>query len=283
MNRMLVLSALTGRGGFGRQVYRRFAGSLAATGFAGDVVILTTAEEMLSRRIWTLHDEIDCLVFSTIPRPGDDRDINCYRYQHFREYLSPRAEDYDYVMLSDARDVVFQRNISQFPFQPGTDLFLAEEEKRIGECGINSGWILDLYGEDCLEALKNRTVLCSGTTIGRTPAMLQYLQLMIEQIDRADARFHERFGFLGGIDQGMHNYLYHTDKFGGLNVRTCHNREGLIYTVGHVAGDDPERAFLDDRARFVNQDGELCYCVHQFDRLGPQVREAFNRQNPYPI
>jgi len=280
---MLILTALTSQGGFGRQIYRNFAGSLDATGFKGDVVFLTTLREIAASKLSTLQDEIDCLKFSPIPGPGDNRDINCYRYRHYYDYLRSRSGDYDYVMLSDSRDVIFQRDISKYPFHPETDLFLAEEEKLIGECGINSGWIFDLYGENWRQALKNKTVLCSGTTIGRPPAMLQYLEIMLEHIERVDEEFHERFGYLGGIDQGIHNYLYHANKLTGLSVKTMHNQDNLFYTIGHVAHDDRDRVFLDEQSKFINQDGKLCYCIHQFDRLDEHIRRAFNQNSPFSV
>jgi hypothetical protein len=280
---MLILSVLTQPGGFDRQVFRTFAGSLDATGFRGDVVMMTTFEEILGGDLSAIQGEIDCLQLAVIPQMRDSRNINCYRYRHFRDYLEPRVDAYDLVMVSDARDVVFQRDISAYPFPSDSQLFLAQEEKLIGECGINSGWIANLYGRQCLKAFEELPVLCSGTTIGTSPAMLQYLERMIEQINEFDEPFRTKFGSLGGIDQGIHNYLYHSGRLHDLDARPMPNGANLVYTVGHVAGDDPERAFLDDQSRFNNQDGELCYCVHQFDRLEPGIREAFNRNSPFRI
>ena len=283
MTRMLILTALTREHGFSRDVYRRFAGSLAATGFDGNITIMTTCEEIRDGELSILQDEIHCLTFSPMPRMEEERDINCYRYRHFYEFLKPRTQDYEYVMLSDSCDVIFQRDISQYPFTPETDLFFAEEEKLIGDCPFNAGWILDLYGPACLSQLKNRTVLCSGTTIGLPQAVLSYLEAIIEQIDAVDEEFHRRFGYLGGIDQGIHNYLHYRNMLPDLKIRTVPNRENMVYTIGHVAHDDWERQFLDAECRFINQQGELCYCIHQFDRLDVQVLEAFNRNSHYAI
>ena len=223
------------------------------------------------------------MTLAIIPQPADDRDINCDRYRHFHRYLAAVADDYDRVMLSDSRDVLFQRDISGYPFDPAADLYFVEEEKRIGDCPINSGWILDLYGPAAQLALENRTVLCSGTTFGRPWAVLAYLDAMVNEIDAVADRFRERFGYLGGIDQGIHNSLYYNDRLPDLNIRTAHNRDNLVYTIGHVAGDDPARQFLDARSRFINQQGSLCYCIHQFDRLAQGVRRAFSQASRYGI
>jgi len=283
MNRMLVLAALTSATGFAKDTYRRFAGSLAATGFDGNVVIFTTAREIADGGLLELQDEIDCLTLSPIAEMADPGDINCHRYRHFRDYLTVRVQDFDRVMLSDARDVIFQRDISRYPFAPDADLFLAEEEKLIGDCPINSGWILDLYGPEHLDEVRRQPVLCSGTTLGSAAAMVHYLDAMVEQVDRFDEEFRRRFGHLGGIDQGMHNGLYQLGLLPDLEIRPVPNRENLVYTIGHVAHDDPDRPFLDAEGRFISQLGELCYCVHQFDRLDAHVRDTFNRTARHPI
>jgi len=218
-----------------------------------------------------LEEKYAGLNFHIIPNLEEYRDINCYRYQYYYEYLNSRADKYDYVMLSDSRDVFFQRDISKYPFDPRIDLFFAEEEKLIKDCGINSGWILDLFGSAALEELKQKVVLCSGTTVGRTHAITRYLSVMNDYVTKVEDEFHQRFGNLGGIDQGIHNYIYYKNQLSDLTVKTMHNNENLFYTIGHVAGDDKNRPFLNDESHFINENGQLCYCVHQYDRLDEAV------------
>ncbi|MFT5976070.1 MAG: hypothetical protein ACI9YO_002252 [Gammaproteobacteria bacterium] len=42
MTKMLIMSALICPGGYARQVFQAFAGSLLATGFDGDITIMTS-------------------------------------------------------------------------------------------------------------------------------------------------------------------------------------------------------------------------------------------------
>jgi hypothetical protein len=283
MTKMLIMSALSSPDGYARQVFQTFAGSLLATGFDGDITIMTSHNEATSAELSSLPQEYEGLRFSTIPVLKEYRDINCYRYRYYLEYLAPRVQDYEYVMLSDARDVFFQRDISHFPFDSDVDMFFAQEEKLIGECPINSGWILDLYGAECLSELKTRPVLCSGTTIGSPKAIIKYLNAMIEHVERVDTEFHNRFGYLGGIDQGIHNFLFYKGVLTELHIKPMHNSENMVYTIGHVAQDDKQRAFLNSEHKFINREGNLCYCVHQHDRLDEDVRRAFNQHSRFSI
>jgi hypothetical protein len=283
MNNMLILSALASSHGYSIQTFRNFAGSLASTGFDGEIVMMTTEKNYHNHGLRKLEGDYPCLQFKFIPELEDYRNINCYRYGFYHEYLISHAEYYDYVMIADSRDVIFQRDISQYPFDSQYDLFFAEEEKIIKDCGINSGWILDLFGKDVLDEIENRIVLCSGTTIGKYHAILQYLEVMAEAVSKVESEFLARFGSLGGIDQGIHNYIHYKDLLTGLNIKTMHNNQNLIYTVGHVASDSKPRTFLNAESKFINRSGLVCYCVHQYDRLDKEILQSFNHYSNYKL
>jgi hypothetical protein len=280
---MLILTTLTTGGKFPTEICRRFVGSLAATGFDGKVVMFTTVDEIRKANLLDLEREFECLTFCALPKAVQKPDINCLRYLYFYDYLMTHAEEHDLVMLSDSRDVIFQRDISRYPFSSHADLHVAEEEKLIGDCAINAGWIQNLYGEDCLSNLKDRTVLCSGTTIGSPQAMLLYLDAMTEQIAVHRKAYYQKYGHAGGLDQGIHNYLFYKSSLSDLNIERVSNSEDMIYTIGHVAIDDPNRVFFDHAGRFINLNKQLPYCIHQFDRLDQRTRQIFNKNAPYPI
>ena len=280
---MLVITALTSKRGFPSTVYQRFAGSLAATGFSGDIVIMTTEEEINQGRLHSLERELDCLSFVPITIRGSNQNINCHRYAYFYDYLKSKRGQYEYVMLTDSRDVIFQRDISKFPFPEEAELYLAEEEKLIGDCKYNSKWVREVYGDHCLQQLRDKPVLCSGTTIGRPSSILSYMEAMINEVNRVEDDYLIKNNDLGGIDQGILNYLYYTKKLGNLRVSLMPNSKNMVYTLHHVANDSAERVLLDTQNRFINQNGELCYCIHQFDRLDTKIREQFNSSSPWSI
>ena len=280
---MLILSTLASSHGYSAETFRNFAGSLANTGFSGKIEMITTEKNYENHGLKKLEDDYHCLSFAFIPELEDFRNVNCYRYSFYHEYLISLTEKYDYIMLADSRDVIFQRDISQYPFDQQYDLFFAEEEKVIRDCGINSGWIMDLFGQDALNEMKGNTILCSGTTIGKHHAILEYLDVMTKAVLEVKNTFLENHGYLGGIDQGIHNYIYHTGLLRNLNIKTMHNRENLIYTVGHVSNDSKHRDFLNRDSQFINEFGVLCYCVHQYDRLDKEVLQTFNRFSSFEI
>jgi hypothetical protein len=280
---VLVLTTLTGAGAFPKQVYQRFAGSLASTGFQGKTVMMVAQSDYDQLGLYELSESYRGLSFEIITPPDDLADINCYRYHHYAAYLRSCVEDFDFVMLSDSRDVLFQRDISKYPFQPGVDLYLFEEEETIARCPFNAGWIRDLFGSQVLDQIGHNAILCSGTTIGTPGGMSVYLAKMCQSIAEADESYHERFGPLGGIDQGIHNYLFHTGKLSHLVSKRMRNSDALVYTLHQVVLKDPHRRLLNGDGRFVTGSGEPCFCVHQFDRVSPRVRAEFNIHAEFEI
>lgn len=280
---MLVLATLASRPGYDLQTFRNFAGSLVETGFDGKIAVITTQSNFENQGLDKLEDDYPCLEFIFVPEITDYENINCYRYGYYREYLASLDETFESIMLTDARDVIFQRDISQYPFDQNYDLFFAEEEKVIKDCSINSGWIRNLYGQEVLEALRKDVVLCSGTTIGKFEAVCTYIDCMEACIHAVQDRIFDQFGHLGGIDQGVHNYIYYRQLLPELKIKSTSNSENMVYTVGHVAGDEPGRPFLNDEFRFINQSGQECYCVHQYDRLPRSLLDVFNANSEFSI
>jgi hypothetical protein len=280
---MLVLSTLIGAGAFPIQVYQRFAGSLARTGFKGKIVMMVAQSDYDDLGLQQLEERYPSLAFEIIAPPEDSADINCYRYFDYAEYLRRCVEEYDYVMLSDSRDVLFQRDISSYPFEPGVDLFVFEEEEAIARCAINAGWIREIFGPRVLDLIGHNAILCSGTTIGTSSAMSDYVEKMCQAIADADEPYRERFGSLGGIDQGIHNYLCYAGKLSHLVMKRMCNSDALVLTLSQVALLDPQRKLLNGDGMFVTRSGEPCFCVHQFDRVTAHVRDEFNLQAEFEI
>ena len=194
--------------------------------------------------------------------------IYIFNYRHFLyyDYLLKHPVEFENVLLTDVRDVVFQKD----PFDPaiGGRLHVAMENKNIpiGECYYTRSWLLAGYGPPVLERLHESELSCAGTTLGPAPLIIRYLELMLAQVvamkDAYDC-----------ADQAAHNLLLHD---GSLEpVTRLYNFEGPILTVG------TEPAYrLDDRGRLLNRDGSVIALVHQYDRHAELARLVDRRVRP---
>eukprot|EP00978_Attheya_sp_CCMP212_P029633 scaffold105937_cov54-Attheya_sp.AAC.4 len=130
------------------------------------------------------------------------------------------------------------------------------------------------YGAKALQEIKDRPVICSGSTIGDQRAIETYLRAMVKQFDDTKCK-------RVGCDQGLHNYLHYSGQLlvvrnngrepGISNVRVYPQGQGGA-AVNNLAAlrNAPLRqhwGILQNGTDLVtNWDGTIANVVHQFDR-----------------
>jgi len=186
--------------------------------------------------------------------------LQALRFGLYLDYIRLRCSDADLVLLSDIRDVLFQRD----PFdgvRPGLHLYLEPERVIIGSDPFNSRWIRNLYGRRTVAALADKIVSCSGTVLGSARDIKRYLSAMSHEIGR-----HSRP--MGSHDQGVHNYLLYTGQLEPAEIHQ--NGISDVLTMGL------ERNIRTDTdGTVLNNDGSIPGIVHQYDRH-PELREALH-------
>lgn len=179
-----------------------------------------------------------------------------YRYFLFYDYLLKNPGRFANVLLTDIRDVVFQRN----PFDIITTdaLYVALETSIIDGCPFTKSWIQAGYGEEMVDNVKASVLSCSGTTLGPTDRVLSYLKKMVgEMLEIRDA--------YNCYCQGIHNVLLNTGQL-EPTVR-LENEDGLIMTVGgHLSHTQLHQLRYDKQGYMLGKGAERAYIVHQFDR-----------------
>mmetsp|Transcript_18079 Transcript_18079/g.25749 ORF Transcript_18079/g.25749 Transcript_18079/m.25749 type:complete len:444 (-) Transcript_18079:27-1358(-) len=188
------------------------------------------------------------------------------------------------LMLIDFRDVIFQLHpfINITRSLPGSNegvLYFYEEHfsTLIGQSAFNYGWLQGAYGRDEAEKMKEKRIICSGSTIGEQVAVESYLRAMILQFDQTNC-------IMKGCDQGMHNFLYHNG--------TLNNSTGIrdVFSVEHGKGNVLNLSVLRKKPLrewglftgelpVVNWDQTVAPVVHQYDRdteLNQKVHQLRN-------
>ena len=180
--------------------------------------------------------------------------VYCVRFPLYYLYLAGKRDQYARIMLSDVRDVIFQRDPFDFEFADELCVFLEDDRQKMGECPYNSLWIRTGFGDNVLSEIGNEIASCSGVTIGSYEAIMEYLELMVDQMVRLKAH-------PSGMDQGVHNYLLYTRQL--KNARVFHNLLGPVFTMGKTV--DLETSF-DDEGFVLNKDRSVAHVLHQYDR-----------------
>ncbi len=182
------------------------------------------------------------------------RKMHLFNYRHlfYEHFLKKHQGDYDYVMLSDVRDVVFQANPFAEIQKKGLFVAMENEDFRIGDNKQNIIWLSEGFGRDNIEMLLDKPISCAGTTLGDTQSILRYVNQMIDHV-------RELPNPMTCIDQAIHNYMLHRGEL--ENVEMMVNEESIVQTMALM-----KNYSTNQQHQVVNRDGTLPCVLHQYDR-----------------
>lgn len=194
------------------------------------------------------------------------------RWAIVSDYLKKNGDQYNLVFTCDTRDTFFQKDVFKFysdikkPF-----LGLALEDGFIGQSECNRRWVLEAYGEEKYNKIKNERIICMGTVWGTVDKLTEFCDKMWEVLNS------EWSIKIKLIDQGLGNYLIYHDKMFNDCIVFSENRDGPVMTIGMT-----NRGFinLDSDNRILNVKGEIAAVVHQYDRKYDLVQIAKNKYYP---
>ena len=242
--------------------------SLADSGYRGHTCIFAGPNSDPTLMAKLAADGVEIIRFdTTFPYVSDPHPHNFkslpdpiilfnYRYFLYYDYLLKNPGRFANVLLTDIRDVVFQRD----PFEIITTdaLYIALENSTVDGCGYTGNWIRAGYGQSVLDEVKSMPLSCSGTTLGPAAHILRYLKAMVMEILKVRDAYH-------CFCQGIHNVLLHTGQL-EPTVR-INNNDGLIMTVGgHMTSTELHQLRYDKQGYMLGKGSERSYIVHQFDR-----------------
>jgi len=242
---------------------RPFLRSLGAVGFAGECVLFVSPTTRGT-------DEMQRLGARIVPfeRPAAMAHVPCnaWRYFLYLDFLRAESARHERILLTDVRDVIFQRDPFALSWENGLHVMLEDARMRVADCAYMVRWTLGHLGRGALAAMADRPISCSGTTFGDRESVLAYLERLTARL----LPFAPGPG-MAGFDQAVHNYLLHT---GGLPGANLHENGRVVLTLGYVEG-EPK---TDADGAVLAADGRPVPMVHQYDRkpaLFRQIRERW--------
>lgn len=244
--------------GYEYAIFHRFVGSLYDTGFSGLCYIFCQErDESIIERLRGVYPNV-------VGVPCDlsrfDTHMQSSRFTLMAEYLDKNQVDCDYLFICDSRDVLFQKNIEDYPLKG--DLYAFEEEKMIARCPFNSRWISDV--ERVIQTplyILHRTIICSGTIFVSKSSALSYLNKMSEiMLNPLWVNY--------PADQGPHNYLCYVNPL-GLDLQFSGNMDNLVNTLGYGHKEVAQ-------GKIVNRLRDVSYVAHQYDRMSAEQRREIS-------
>ena len=171
--------------------------------------------------------------------------LQALRYGHYYDILHQEGIAGEEVLLTDVRDVLFQRD----PFDPpvtGLEVFLEEPDMTIGSEWFTRRWMLSLYGPREVAAFGEEIASCSGTVVGPREDILHYLKEMCQEMTW-------RRRPLGSHDQAVHNHLLRCERLDPVTI--VGNGQGRVLTMAGMA-----RIARDERGRILTRTALCLQC-----------------------
>ena len=214
------------------------------------------------------------------------------RFLAIWNFLRTRNEEYRYVITTDVRDVVFQRNPSEFLDDDCADLIVAGEGLRYKDEPWGNNNYLQAFGPFFHEMIKEKEIYNVGVIAGRHH-VIQDLILMILQLSINRP--------INIVDQAVFNFLLntklvndHVEPFGNDSAWTV-NLGTTLAAIQSGAGDigqknDPT-AQINYQMKYLcnqptindgivyNSRGLRFHIVHQYDRVAGLVDDIRGKYN----
>jgi hypothetical protein len=311
------------------RTYKRFVGSLRRSGYTGHIMLGLAPNpsrhivHYLHSRNVTIHilSWVNCTYTRDASMPGDifqktrctspypDIKIRWSRFPLARDWLQACSTCTGPVLITDARDVIFQRD----PFGPGSPTVDSLQVFQEHADMTTDNWLTEWPIRECKNlSLPRQPMLCSGTTIGPRNIMLKYLELMYREmkvwIEDPKCRFN-----INGDDQSIHNYLFYTGQLPAGTQSIVHRQGGIVNTIGHYAAQlfrrhirplvdqavarnatpagirylgathtswiGLEYGLTNEHGLLIESDGSVSRVVHQWDRFGTPYLDWLQEQD----
>ena len=257
-----------------------WAESIRDSGFDGDVVLLVYRADMDTFTVEA--DKLDIQLIHTdrdnhgrlIDHNAGGRDTQCHqmRFFHMWQFLSQRKEiPYERVITTDVRDVIFQRNPTEWLNQHevyDANIVAPSEGIKYGKEAWNKDNMAQGFGPYVSQYTNEHTVYNVGTIAGGAYAMRDLALLIFSMGEgRYIPNDQSSFGLL------MNGSLFDVVPASMNDAWCCQCASTLEPERAHVWPHLLEdRPVIKDGYAYTTA-GEMFYLLHQYDRV-PELKES---------
>jgi hypothetical protein len=275
MKKDLVIGAITG---YNFNSIAPWVNSLERSGYAGDKAMICydvpfeTVEQLTSRgyKVFVFDQNDQERRFEY--KAKSKFHIVCERFYHLWKILQDYKGEYRYIITTDVRDVVFQRNpIEWLEKNLGEKKVVGSSESiKFGDEEWGDLVLKSQYGEDIRQAFQDKIIYNAGVMSGDFDTMVDLFLQIYLLCEAAPSHWNKN---LGGPDQAAYNILAHSKPWTDVTRHTS-SEEGWAAQLG---GTGPQMQYRFDKLvenrpvmtgnKLYTSSGELFYIVHQYDRV----------------
>lgn len=245
------------------EVFLRFTDTLYNTEFSGNLIFVIEEQDVPKlEKLMVLYPNVSYFIDVI----NNNRQCQQKRYFIFKEILETLKTDY--VLLADSRDLFFQRNIEEYELPSNIEVVFAGEGQTIQNDALNKKWLATIekdINQSFISKIQHNKIVCSGTTYGTLNGIKKYINHMCTLMSD---KVHTDYA---GLDQGMHMYLIYSNTMNNLKFEVLPVSNvffnTLIFGFKWMTG-----------CEFVNDNKEISYIVHQWDRMPSYMKNRLNHK-----
>ena len=287
-----------GASGYKYDDVKYWINSIKKSGFEGDIVLVVT--NIALKELEKIAEKgVQILTYGQKDANGNyssnsQMPPHVERFFHIWNFLNTTKEEYDYVITTDVRDVVFQKNPFDFL---RNDVYLEFVAAGEGLAYKDEPWgnnnYLQAFGPFFHNLIKDKEIYNVGVMAGEMHLVRDMLLMILQlSINRP----------IPIVDQAVYNFILNTDvfkkhtEFFGNGAGWACNLGTTLAAIASGSGDigqrnDPstqiiyQTKYLADQP-IIKENGTVCnsydhefYIVHQYDRvagLAEKIKEKYN-------
>ena len=237
--------------------------SLNRCGFKGDKILIgIDINEELENQI--IKSGVHCYKVKS----SKNQNRFAERFKHFSDFLKIFKENYEYVILTDVKDLIFQKNPEEWIKNniKNYDLIASSESIKFKNENWNKYNMFAALGDEIGKSLENHEVFNVGILAGKSEFILKISEyLYINRLERLET----------GADQPFFNYIIHNNIL-NQKILPANQDNGWSLNCGVAACDRTEKEFkkhllhniphIDSNNIIRNFKNEEICIIHQYDR-----------------
>lgn len=260
MNNITIVAVATG---YPYSIYRNFLSSLYSTDYNGQCIVLVNQTDL--EKVSEFKKTQFVAIEKYVPK-NCDMHIQNHRYAIYKRVIEESDILGDYIFFTDFADVLFQKNIANYPLDDH-DIYLFEEEQIIKNCSFNNFQFNHIkHTIDADINYDNRTIICSGTILIKTKIaqkfLIEYYNFIMRYLSTVDKSVNNQII----ADQAALNYMYHMNYLDEYNIKTLNNLDNMVNTMHWALHPYIMNSRVKD-GYIVNMENEISYIAHQYNRL----------------
>lgn len=259
-------------------IFHRFIGSLFdSTTNIELAIFISKKDEIHLKKLIHIYPNIKYFIVNN----ADIHIVN-YRFYLYYTYLIKHINTYNLIFICDSRDVLFQKDIFTHPIISNKyDLYIFEEETNnitIDKCRFNSLYVKK-SGLDIENIVHNKPILCVGTILGTKKGIIKYLEefnnILFNDINDINKSYY-------GTDSGINYKIIYGNLLKNINICICKNNDILVYTMAFPIffNNINYNTLLNDKQQ-ICYNNNVCYCIHQYDRLDENIKKIMSTKYNY--